>query len=128
MQVLLKPCLTIRGDKMNANVERYLKTANGKWFVSHYLNMHGYWVIKGEGDEDGRLAPDLGIVHGERDHVLAYAVNLAQFWSYGRGGSITKIFVKEVNSETIRQKEKLEREINELTDKLKVIKERLDML
>lgn len=86
----------------NEKVAKYLKnTYNGQaLLVKHKLSDEGVWEIYGE-DPNCDLAgyhhmPKLGTCSGTLSKVLEIAVNLSNFYTWGGGGEISKIKIKEV--------------------------------
>lgn len=84
--------------------ERYLKfitnTHSGKRLLQeHSPTETGYWKVVGETDDPGPgggRGADMGIVKGRLIDVIHWATAQNAFWSWGGGGSITKVTVKEV--------------------------------
>ncbi len=93
--------------------------AGRKLLEQYDLSTVGIWQIFGE-DSNADLhgphyTPLLGIVEGNLDNVIRYAVDLPQFWQWGSGGEIRFIgtSIPKINVDTIRQREELKREIEE---------------
>ena len=84
--------------------ERYLKFVNDSYsgkrlLQEHSPNEEGYWKVVGETDDPGPgggRGADMGIYKGRLIDVIHAATSQNCFWSWGGGGSITKVTVKEV--------------------------------
>lgn len=82
---------------MSKNYKKYTEsTYSGKRLLEqHALDEQGLWHIHGEDPNcdfgGSHHQPDLGIVEGRLGDVIAYAVELPNFWNWGAGGSITKL-------------------------------------
>jgi hypothetical protein len=83
-------------------VGKYLEGYTGKDLLKkHLLSDSGYWHIRGE-DPNADLGgshyqPDLGVVKGTLRNVVEYAVMLPRFYTWGYGGNITKIEIRDVD-------------------------------
>lgn len=82
-------------------VDRYIKymkdTYGGKRLLQdHSPNDVGFWKVVGESDDPGiggGRGPDLGTYEGRLIDVIHHATAMDAFWSWGGGGSITKVNV-----------------------------------
>lgn len=113
--------------------ERFLRTYSGKKLLEeHSLNEEGVWEIRGE-DENCDLGgphhePRLGHVSGKLGDVIAYAVELSGFWTWGGGGRIIKSRpprVKKINSKTNYHRKRLEEKVAKLEAELAEAKKEL---
>ena len=92
----------------------------------------GTWLVKGEDanpDWGGsRQIPTLGYFTGRYKDVVDYALNLPNFFAWGRGGNITEINIRKVDpnvteqlkdaNKELKQIKKREEELTELVKKL----------
>lgn len=118
----------------NTDVQEYFKTSAGKELLKkHSLLEEGYWRIRGE-DPNADFAgshyqPELGIVQGKLEDVVAYAVALKGFYSWGAGGNIVKIpLIPKITAESNAERIRLEQEAAELAEKLAKINNQLNNL
>lgn len=75
-------------------VEKYLSTYGGK-NLKYKLEEHGLWQVFGE-DPNCDLGgyhhePELGFFSGKLKDVIATAVLLPNFWTWGAGGRFKKV-------------------------------------
>lgn len=118
------------------NYKRFLSSYSGQRLLKkHSLSEEGVWRVKGE-DSNFDLAgphpnytPDLGFISGKLQDVIAAAVEMDRFWTWGHGGSIEKynapviktaqkvVSDNEELKELIRQRKELDKRIKELTSK-----------
>ena len=95
----------------------------------HSLNEEGTWQIYGEDpncDMGGsHCPPNLGIHAGKLEDVLRNAVGLPAFWSWGGGGSITKLKVVAVDAKTAAKQAEIRARIRSLEDELALLKREL---
>lgn len=85
------------------SVPHYLDTYAGRELLKmHSWDEYGLWQIKGEDPNCDRnnphnIQPDLGVLEGALKDVIATAVEMPHFWSWGGGGgSIWKINTRKV--------------------------------
>lgn len=93
----------------------------------------GTWKILGEDPNcdlgGSHFQPDLGTVSGRYKDVIEYALTLTNFVQWGYGGNIKKIgspkvksipkgFTAESLSSLYEQKKKLQKELNEIEEKI----------
>lgn len=115
---------------MNKPSEGALKANNEKY--PH--NTHGIWVIKGEDpncDMGGsHVSPTLGYARGKYIDVLSFGRMLPRWntWSPD-GGRVEAIEVMEIDGQSVpkrvelqQEKNRLEKELEEVTEKLEVRK------
>jgi hypothetical protein len=119
---------------MSKNLKQYTDVSySGRELLKkHKLNEYGVWRIKGEDpncDMGGyHHQPDLGLYEGRLDEVIAYAVELPGFWTWGGGGSITKTEVelpKKIDAKSIANRRAKEVERKELEARLKELNKEL---
>lgn len=94
----------IKANKVN-RAQNWLRTSyNGKELTKKYpLSSFGVWRITGE-DPNCDLGghhhePDLGTVTGVLEEVVEYAVSLGGFFTWGGGGRIIKLDIKNIAKE-----------------------------
>ena len=99
----------------------------------HSLDETGLWEILGEDtncDWGGHHhQPELGIVEGRLGDIIAYAVELGSFWTWGAGGDIRKMgkpvkITAQSNAERVRLEEqaaRLREELKKIEQQLKTI-------
>ena len=85
------------------NYTRYLETYFGKELLKKYsINEYGEWEIFGEdpnADFGGyHHEPSLVLCKGKLGNVIAAAVELPGFWSWGAGGKIVKREIVDVTA------------------------------
>ena len=81
-------------EKAPPLIDKYLHTYNGK-NLKYGMEEEGLWQVFGE-DPNCDLGgphhePELGFFSGKFKDVLAMAVSLPAFWSWGGGGRIRKV-------------------------------------
>lgn len=91
---------------MNEQVKKYLTTNAGSTLMGdHFLTEKGVWQIYGEDpiyedpncDYNGaHVQPLLDTVSGSLDDVIEYAISLPRFYTWGGGGNIKPIVIKDV--------------------------------
>ena len=84
----------------------------------HKLTETGTWKVRGE-DENcdfggSHYMPELGMFEGKLEDIVAYAVTIPRFWTWGSGGSIEKVgppikIDSESNAKRIAAQEKISR-------------------
>jgi hypothetical protein len=59
----------------------------------HKLTDTGVWKVRGEDDNADfgghHYMPELGMFEGKLEDIIAYAVTIPRFWTWGGGGDIT---------------------------------------
>lgn len=72
-----------------------------KLLEKHNLSETGLWQVFGEDpncDLHGEHhQPDLGIFEGSLKDVINLAIELPSFWTWGSGGNIVKVVIREVS-------------------------------
>lgn len=81
-------------EKAPPLVDKYLRTFSGK-NLKYKMEEEGLWQVFGE-DPNCDLGgshhePDLGFFSGKLKDVIATAVLLPNFWTWGGGGRIKKV-------------------------------------
>lgn len=107
---------------------------SGRELLKKYsLDETGLWEILGEDpncDWGGHHhQPKLGMVEGRLGDIIAYAVELPSFWSWGGGGDIRQIskpvrITAESNAERVRLQEqagRLREELKQVEQQLKAV-------
>ena len=85
----------------NSRYERFFKTYSGADLLKkHSLTEHGVWEVRGE-DPNCDLGghhhqPYIGTFTGTLDSVIRHAVTYDSWETWGGGGSIKKVKIKEV--------------------------------
>lgn len=83
---------------------KWLRTSYGgqRLMAKHSLDETGLWQIKGEDpncDMGGHhYQPDLGVVSGKLSDVINYAVRQNRFYTWGAGGDIIKLSVRDLSN------------------------------
>ncbi len=111
------------------------KCYSGKKLLEKYpLTKKGIWKIYGEDPScdfgGSHVRPDLGLIEGQLEDVIKYAIKLPRFWQWGAGGDIEFVgeFIPSVDLKTEQkrkleklkeQKQSIQNEINELETSLK---------
>jgi hypothetical protein len=114
------------------NYKQFIEVSfSGRQLLKKYsLDETGTWEIVGEDtncDWGGHHhQPELGMVEGRLGDIIAYAVELAGFWTWGCGGDIRKIgkpikITAESNAERVRLQEQAAR----LREELKQVEQQL---
>lgn len=113
------------------SVQEYLNTYAGQQLIKkHSLTETGLWRIRGEDpncDLGGHhYQPELGIVEGKLEDVIAYAITIKSFYSWGGGGDIVKVptppkITAGANAERIR----LEQHAEELRQQLAAVEQQI---
>lgn len=113
-------------------LKQYTETSYSgrKLLETHDLNETGVWRIFGEDpncDLGGpHYEPDLGLFEGKLADVIAYAVELPNFWQWGGGGRIVKIDApKKITSDSVARRAVLKKERDELEARLKELNKEL---
>lgn len=112
---------------MSNNLEKYLSGWSYKGNPIP-LDKVGIFRVKGEDPTDfggSHHKPDLGVFRGKFEDVAAYAVELRDFWTWGSGGSIEEIKIKEITADSSKKRKALLDEQKALQKKLKEIEESL---
>lgn len=113
---------------MNEQVKKYLTTNAGRTLMGdHFLTEKGVWQIYGEDpncDYNGsHVQPLLDTVSGSLDDVIEYAISLPRFYTWGGGGNIKPIVIKDVGValEARQMQARITSKIEELQAQLKEI-------
>lgn len=93
--------------------------------VYKYPDVVGYWVVIGGGY--GCTSPRLGILHGRYSDVVAYALDMRNFITYGVGGRIEPLNVVEVTTELVDKRKRLIEEQVELEARLSEVKKEFEI-
>lgn len=106
-------------------VERYFLTFAGRELLKKYkLTDVGTWKVRGEDpncDFGGtHIMPDLGTYEGKLEDVIAYAVTLPSFWTWGAGGDISSYSAPiKITAESSVARVKAEQKVKDLEAQLK---------
>lgn len=102
----------------NSKLEQFKTTYSYKELIKkHSLSEEGTWKVLGEdpnADFGGQhFEPDLGMFEGKLEDIIAYAVTLSSFWSWGAGGTIEKVgkpikITAESNAARVRAQKKVD--------------------
>jgi hypothetical protein len=109
------------------NLDRFKKTFSYKSLtLTHDLQEVGFWNVRGEdanADMGGsHYMPDLGTYEGKLEDVLAYAVLLPRFWTWGGGGDITKVEVIKIDSSSSPKLIEAQKKVKDLEEELRKAK------
>jgi hypothetical protein len=107
--------------------EKYINNCHSNFRSSAQardLNEVAVWRVRGESTENGSGAV-IGLYQGKLEHVIRYAVIQPHFWSYGSGGSIEKLDVKQVDETSVIRFTHLRSEEQRLKNELERIQQRL---
>jgi hypothetical protein len=114
------------------NYQQYTEVSYSgrKLLKEHSLDETGLWEILGEDpncDWGGHHhQPQLGIVEGRLGDIIAYAVELAGFWTWGGGGDIRKMNAPiKITAESNAERVRLEEQAARLREELKKIEQQL---
>lgn len=113
------------------SVKEYLSTWSGKDLLkNHSLDETGLWKILGEDpncDLGGHhYTPELGLVTGKLENVIAYALTLPHFYTWGAGGSFKKVPTpREITAGMTAERIRLEEEAQALREKLAAVESQL---
>jgi len=99
----------------------------------HSLDETGTWEIVGEDpncDLGGHhYQPKLGMVEGRLGDIIAYAVELPSFWTWGAGGDIKKIGKPiKITAESNAERARLQEQAARLREELKQVEQRLKVM
>lgn len=88
-------------NDVDAKINKFLSSHSGKKLINeHSMEEEGVWKVLGEApncDFGGtHHQPSLCICRGKLKDVIREAVNLKGFFSWGSGGDIKKITIKDV--------------------------------
>ena len=90
----------------------------------------GIWAIYGEDpncDYGGHHhTPLLGHAEGKYEDCLAYARTLDKWMNWGNGGRLTKVVVKTITSNSVKEREDLKTKQGRLERELQTVKEELE--
>lgn len=115
---------------MSKNFENYKTTYEYRILLEkHSLSEEGTWRVQGEDsncDWGGHHhMPDLGYYTGRLEDIIALAVEMPSFWTWGAGGKISKISTQPVDknsakrrAELLKRKADLEKELAEVAGEL----------
>lgn len=113
---------------MPNNLEKYL---SGRSYKNKPIPLDKVGVFRVRGEDSNadfggsHYQPELGIFGGKFEDVAAYAVELRDFWTWGNGGSIEEIKIKEITANSSKKRKALLDEKKVLKKKLKEIEESL---
>jgi hypothetical protein len=117
---------------MSKNLEKYLNStySGANLLKEHSLHEEGLWQIFGEDPNcdfgGSHHSPELGIVEGKLEDVIAYAVNLPGFWNWGGGGHFKKIPTPiKITPESNYERTKLQQEEESLKEQLEKVQNQL---
>jgi hypothetical protein len=87
--------------KAETRFNNWATSTSGKKMLEKYSwTTYGIWNIRGEDPNcdlgGAHYQPDLGTVKGTLGDAVRYAVGLSDFYTWGRGGDITKVEIKEL--------------------------------
>lgn len=116
-----------------SNVDKFLKTYSGKRMLEkHSLMDVGVWQVRGEDPNcdwgGSHYQPTLGYLSGTLASVVAEAVEMSRFWTWGGGGDITLVEIKYSNPDQAKRRRELEALVRELSEKVKDAKSELEKL
>lgn len=83
-------------NKQDLKFYDYIENPIGRQLIKrHKLDEYGVWKVEGE-DPNADLygvhvTPLLGYFEGTLEKVIRHAVYLKKFWTWGAGGTITKV-------------------------------------
>lgn len=110
------------------NKEQRTQTLREKYDADEY----GKWEIFGEDpncDFGGyHHEPSLGIFEGKYSDIVDFAVEMKGFWGWGAGGSIKKIVVTQIDSNTRQKQQELKERREQLEKQKTKIEEELQQL
>lgn len=112
---------------MSKNYQQFTEVSySGRELLKkHLLTEQGTWQIYGEDQNcdfgGSHYSPLLDTVTGKLSDVIEYAVELRSFWTWGGGGDIRKINVKNVETVVSQKKEiaSLKAQMKQIQDRLK---------
>lgn len=111
-------------------LEKYQTTPTYRSLVEkHGLNARGIWLIKGEDPNcdfgGSHYKPTIAFVEGMLCDVIEAAVIHPKFWTWGSGGTISKVALQQVDKfrAAIGMKERLKEEIQNLEKRLEELGE-----
>lgn len=117
---------------MTTKLEQYRNSYSYRELVNkHKLDEHGLWNVRGEDSNcdlgGAHYMPDLGTFEGKLEDIIAYAVQLTGFWSWGAGGDIKKVAAPvKITAESNAEQVKLKQREQELLAELEKIRTKLD--
>ena len=117
-----------------SNIERYRSTYSYKELCKkHSMSEIGIWKIRGEDSNcdfgGSHYQPELGLVEGKLEDIIAYAVELPSFWQWGSGGDITKVSPPiKIDAASNAKRVKAEEKVRDLTALLKQAEQELQEL
>jgi hypothetical protein len=99
------------------NLDRFKRSFSYKSLIQkHDLQEVGFWNVRAEGS-----TTDLGTYEGKLEDILAYAVLLPRFWTWG-GGDITKVEVIKIDSSSIPELIEAQKKVEDLEEELRKAK------
>lgn len=119
-----------------SNYERYMETNAFKSITQCYsLSTVAVWIVRGENPNvdmaGSQHQPILGYYAGKLEDVIRYAVDLPDFWQYGRGGDFFKyeppVIVK-IDEDSIKTRQELLNEKEALRARLQALEARLGIV
>lgn len=111
-------------NTQTSSLEKYKNTYNYKELVKqHSLSEYGFWKVRGEDPNcdfgGSHYQPDLGTFEGKLEDVIAYAVNLPNFWQWGAGGDFNKVSKPvKIDAESNARRIAIEQKIQALEEQL----------
>lgn len=124
----------LRMSERKSLFQQFLETYNGKKLLEkHSLKETGVWKIEGEDpncDFGGHhYSPDLGTYEGMLEDIISLAVDIPSFWTWGAGGTITRLNPPiKVDSNTTAKIAELKRNIAYHEERLQEAKNELKNL
>jgi hypothetical protein len=99
----------------------------------HKLTETGTWKVRGEDDNADfgghHYMPELGMFEGKLEDIIAYAVTIPRFWTWGGGGDISKVGPPiKIDSESNAKRIAAQEKIAKLEAELKKAKQELEAL
>ena len=120
-------------EMSQSKLEQYKNSYSYKLLINQYpLDTSGLWEVRGEDPNCDFVGlhyqPYLGTFEGKLEDIVAYAVELPSFWSWGSGGTIKSVRTSKITAESTANRVKLEAEKQDLIDKLSKIEHQLSNL
>lgn len=80
--------------------------------TQYSLSSHGVWHVVGETDgANYSSGEDLGFLEGTLRDIIDYAAGRPEFWSWGDGGDITPVKIRQINARTLKKEQKIREEL-----------------
>ena len=93
-------------------------------------NQVGVWEVRGEDTNcdfgGSHHRPYIGTFSGTFIDVVSMAVEMPQFWTWGRGGEIKLVTVKKIDSAVTAKRKKLQEELQSIELRAAEIKKQLN--